>query len=195
MRYADDCNIYMGNQATAQRVLASITQWLSQHLRLEIKASKSGIGRPWERKFLGFRIDPAGKIEVAPRSLDRFQDRGRELWRSCESRSSKELKDRWRAYLKGWWNYFCLAEERRNLHDLEGWIHRHMRACFWLRWHHRRGRLRALGRLGLRGRHLKWRTALKGHGASPPVPVCMWRCPTRCSDRYGLLVSSDLAAT
>ena len=74
-------NIYVGSQAAAQRVLASITQWLSKHLRLEVNAAKSGVGRPWERKFLGFRVDPAGKIEVAPRSLERFQDRGRELWR------------------------------------------------------------------------------------------------------------------
>jgi group II intron reverse transcriptase/maturase len=101
VRYADDCNLYVGSQAAAQRVLASITQWISKHLRLEVNATKSGVGRPWERKFLGFRIDPAGKIELAPRSLERFQDRVRELWRSCQSLSSNELRDQWRAYLKG----------------------------------------------------------------------------------------------
>jgi RNA-directed DNA polymerase len=95
VRYADDCNLYVGSQAAAQRVLTSITQWISKHLRLEVNATKSGVGRPWERKFLGFRIDPAGKIEVAPRSLERFQDRVRELWRSCQSLSSNELRDRW----------------------------------------------------------------------------------------------------
>jgi len=195
VRYADDCNIYVGSQAAAQRVLASITQWISKQLRLEVNATKSGVGRPWERKFLGFRIDPSGKIEVAPRSLERFQDRVRELWRSCQSLSSNELRDQWRAYLKGWWNYFCLAQERRDLHGLEGWIRRHIRKCFWLRWHHRRGRLRALRRLGLRGRHLKVAYSSRGAwriAASPSLHLALSKAVLR---QYGLLVPSDLAAS
>jgi group II intron reverse transcriptase/maturase len=195
VRYADDCNLYVGSQAAAQRVLASITQWISKHLRLEVNATKSGVGRPWERKFLGFRIDPAGKIEVAPRSLERFQDRVRELWRSCQSLSSNQLRDRWRAYLNGWWNYFCLAEERRDVHGLEGWIRRHIRKCFWLRWHHRRGRLRALRRLGLSGHHLKVAHSSRGAwriAASPSLHLALSNAVLR---QYGLLVPSDLAAS
>jgi len=63
-RYADDCNIYVGSQRAAERVLESITQWVGKHLRLRINATKSGTGRPWERKFLGFRISPKGEIEA-----------------------------------------------------------------------------------------------------------------------------------
>ena len=88
-----------------------------------------------------------------------------------------------------------LLPRSHNLHDLEGWIRRHIRTWFWLRWHHRRGQLRALGRLGLRGRHLKvayssqgaWRIA-----ASPSLHVALSNAVLR---QYGLLVSSDLAAT
>lgn len=187
-------NIYVGSQAAAQRVLASITQWISKHLRLEVNATKSGVGRPWERKFLGFRIDPKGKIEVAPRSLERFQDRVRELWRSCQSLSSKELRDRWRVYLKGWWNYFQLAEERRNILHLEGWLRRHIRKCFWLRWHDRRGRLRALRRLGLKGRLLQVAYSSRGAwriAASPSLHTALSKAVLR---RHGLWVPSDLAA-
>jgi hypothetical protein len=176
-------------------VLTRITQWISKQLRLEVNATKSGVGRPWERKFLGFRIDPAGKIEVAPRSLERFQNRVRELWQSCQSLSSNQLRDQWRAYLNGWWNYFCLAEERRNVHGLEGWIRRHIRTCFWLRWHHRRGRLRALRRLGLRGRHLKVASSSRGAwriAASPSLHMALSNAVLRL---YGLLVPSDLAAS
>src|SRR6516164_8657077 len=79
-RYADDCNIYVSSQRAAERVLASISQWVREHLRLEINLSKSAAGRPWERKFLGFRINPQGRIEVAPQSRERFQTRVRELW-------------------------------------------------------------------------------------------------------------------
>ena len=62
-RYADDCNIYVSSERSAQRVLASLRAWIQKHLRLEVNATKSGTGRPWERKFLGFRINPEGKIE------------------------------------------------------------------------------------------------------------------------------------
>jgi RNA-directed DNA polymerase len=195
VRYADDCNIYVGSEAAAQRVLASITRWIGKHLRLEVNATKSGVGRPWERKFLGFRIGPEGKIAVAPRSVERFEERVRELWRSCQSLSSNELRDRWCAYLRGWWNYFCLAEERRNVRAVEGWVRRHMRKCFWQRWHNRRGRLRALRRLGLRGRLLKVASSSRGAwriAASPSLQTALSNAVLR---RHGLLVPSDLAAT
>lgn len=194
VRYADDCNIYVGSQAAAQRVLASVTRWISKHLRLEVNGTKSGVGQPWERKFLGFRISRQGQIEVAPRSLERFQDRVRQLWRSCQSLSSQELRDNWRVYLKGWWNYYQLAEDRRNVHSLGGWIRRHIRKCFWLRWHDRRGRLRALRRLGLSGRLLQ--VAYSSRGAwrvagSPSLHTALSNAVLR---RYGLGVPSDLAA-
>jgi len=194
-RYADDCNIYVGSQRAAQRVLESISQWISRHLRLEVNASKSGTGRPWERKFLGFRINPAGQIEAAPQSVERYKNKVRELWRSCQSLSSEQLRDNWRAYVRGWWGYFRLAEDRRSIFGLEGWIRRHIRKCFWLRWHNPRGRVRALRRLGLSGRLLK--VAYSHRGAWPlarsgSLHVAL---SNRRLRHYGFLVPSDLAAT
>ena len=133
-RYADDCNIYVGSQAAAERVLESVQEWIKKHLRLEVNATKSGVGRSWERKFLGFRLNREGQIEAAPESLERFKTKVRELWRSCQSRSSNQLRDAWRQYVRGWWGYYRLAENRRPIFRLEGWIRRHIRTCFWLRW-------------------------------------------------------------
>ena len=60
-RYADDCNIYVGSEAAAGRVLEGIENWIEKHLRLQVNKAKSGAGRPWERKFLGlFRINRRG---------------------------------------------------------------------------------------------------------------------------------------
>jgi RNA-directed DNA polymerase len=101
-RYADDCNIYVGSRRAAERVLASVTGWIKKNLRLEVNADKSGVGRPWERKFLGFRINPQGKIEAAPPSVERLKAKVREMWRSCQSITSDKLRDRWRAYIRGW---------------------------------------------------------------------------------------------
>jgi RNA-directed DNA polymerase len=193
-RYADDCNIYVSSQRAAERVLASVTDWIKKHLRLEVNATKSGTGRPWERKFLGFRINPQGKIEVAPQSVERFKMKVRELWRSCQSQTSDELRDIWRAYIRGWWEYYQLAEERRNVLGLEGWIRRHIRCCFWQRWHDWRGRLRKLRQLGLSGRHLKVAHSSKGAwriAASPSLQTALSNAVLR---RYGFWMPSDLAS-
>ena len=193
-RYADDCNIYVSSPRAAERVLESIRVWLEQHLRLEVNRAKSGVGRAWERKFLGFRINPEGKIAIAPANLERFRNKVRELWRSCQSRSSSELRDRWHAYVTGWWQYFSLAQERRDIFGLEGWIRRHIRKCFWLRWHDWRGRLKALRRLGLRGRQLKVAHSSKGAwpiARSPSLQTALNKALLR---RYGFVMPSDLAA-
>ena len=193
-RYADDCNIYVSSQRAAERVLASTTEWIKKHLRLEVNATKSGVGRPWERKFLGFRINPQGKIEAAPQSVERFKTKVREFWRSCQSQTSVELRDRWRAYVRGWWGYFRLAEERRNLFGLEGWIRRHIRSCFWQRWDNWRGRLRKLRNLGLSGRLLKVAHSSKGAwriAASPSLQTALSNAVLR---RHGFWMPSELAS-
>jgi group II intron reverse transcriptase/maturase len=193
-RYADDCNIYVSSQRAAERVLASLTDWIKKHLRLEVNASKSGTGRPWERKFLGFRINPQGRIEAAPQSVERFKMKVRELWRSCQSQTSEELRGTWRAYVRGWWGYYRLAEERRNVFGLEGWIRRHIRSCFWQRWHDWRGRLRKLRQLGLSGHLLKVAHSSKGAwriAGSPSLQTALSNAVLR---RYGFWMPSDLAS-
>lgn len=193
-RYADDCNIYVGSEASARRVAKTIRGWIESNLKLQVNADKSGSGRPWERKFLGFRIRKDGQIEVSPESLQRFKARVRELWTARQTATSTQLRDNWVRYVRGWWNYYCLAEWRYPVHGLEGWVRRHIRTCFWQRWHDRRGRRNALRRLGLRGRLLK--TAHSSRGAwrvakSPSLHTALSNVTLR---RYGFVLPSDLAA-
>ena len=194
-RYADDCNIYVGSGRAAERVLASITEWITKHLRLEVNATKSGVGRPWERKFLGFRINLEGKIVAAPKSVERFKQKVREYWQSCQSLSSNELRDDWRAFVRGWWAYFHLAEDRRNIFDLEGWIRRHIRKCFWQRWHDWRGRRKKLEKLGLYGQRLKVAHSSKGAWRIAASPSLQQALNNGILRRFGFLVPSDLAAS
>lgn len=193
-RYADDCNIYVHSEKAAERTLRSIKDWIEKHLRLQVNESKSGIGRGWERKFLGFRLTRDQQIEVAPESLKKFRQRVRELWQSCQSRTSEQLRDAWKRYVQGWWGYYRLAEYRRPVFDMEGWIRRHIRKCFWLRWHSSQGRAAAMRRLGLRGKML--RVAFSSRGAWPlagtgSLQTALSNAVLR---RYGFVMPSDLAA-
>jgi RNA-directed DNA polymerase len=194
-RYADDCNIYVGSERAAERVLAQMSQWIGTELRLEVNAKKSGVGRPWERKFLGFRVNAAGKIEAAPTSLERFKEKVRELWNSRQSLTSKELRDRWCTYVRGWWGYYRLAEQRHPIFRLEQWIRRHIRACFWDRWHDRRGRLRHLRALGIRGRGLKMAQSSLGAWRASVAPSVQAALSNATLRKYKFLLPSDLAVT
>lgn len=194
-RYADDCNVYVSSQASAERTLSSIQDWMEKHLRLKVNPAKSGTGRVWERKFLGFRLDRERRIGVAPESIEKFKAKAREMWRANQSRTSNELRDAWLSYVRGWWGYFRLAEARRPIFRLEGWIRRHIRKCFWLRWHSATGRESALQRLGLQGRMLK--VAFSSRGAwhlarNGSLNTALSKAVLR---RYGFLMPSDLAVS
>jgi len=192
-RYADDCNIYVSSQAAAERTLTSIQDWIEKRLRLKVNPVKSGTGRVWERKFLGFRLNPELQIGIAPESIGRFKAKVRELWRSCQSLTSNELRDRWKRFIRGWWEYFQLAEDRRSIFWLEGWIRRHMRKHFWLRWHNRRGRERKLRGLGVTGKLLKVASSARGAWRVAAALCMQMALNNAVLRKTGFLMPSDLA--
>ena len=193
-RYADDCNIYVSSQAAAERTLASIQDWIEKRLRLKVNSAKSGTGRVWERKFLGFRLNRKLQIGIAPESIERFKAKVRELWRNCQSLTSTELRDRWRSFIQGWWGYFQLAEDRRSIYRLEGWIRRHIRKLFWLRWHNKKGRERKLRGLGVKGPLLKVASSARGAWRVAAALCLQTALNDAVLRRTGFLMPSDLAA-
>jgi RNA-directed DNA polymerase len=74
VRYADDCNIYVRSERAGHRVMASITRFITQRLKLKVNEAKSAVARPQERKFLGFSFtsDPEIRRAIAPKALVRF---------------------------------------------------------------------------------------------------------------------------
>jgi RNA-directed DNA polymerase len=193
VRYADDCNIYVTSQSEATEVLQSISQWISRKLKLQVNAEKSGIGRVWERKFLGFILTVALLIAVAPQAITKFKDQVRSKWDARQSLSSVQLRDQWSAYQRGWWAYYRRAEDRRSITDLSGWIRRHIRKCFWQRWHNASGRRAALGKLGIPPSRLKLAHSSRGAWHMGRHPVIQEALNNRVLKRHGFITPSDLA--
>lgn len=193
-RYADDIVIFVGSERSAQRVLETTTRWIETHLKLPVNYAKSGTGRPWERQLLGFRILEDGRIALAERSLAGYRDQVRAHWNARQSLTSKELVERWQRYIRGWCNYFRLAEARWVVAPLEKWTRRHMRKCFWLRWHNADGRRRALRRLGAAPYHLATASASCGAWRMARSGTLNTILSTRVLRRYGLWTPSDLWA-
>jgi group II intron reverse transcriptase/maturase len=194
VRYADDCNIYVGSETSAQRVFASIVEWIEKKLRLRINRAKSGTGPVGGRKFLGFSLSVKGVIEVAKKSLERFKEKVRELWEARQSKTNQQMRDQWNRYVRGWTGYFRLAEDVRALKRLEGWIRRHIRKFYWQRWHCAKGRLRAFRRLGLKER--LWTSARSGRGAwrMAATPAMQQAISNARLNHYGYLMPIKLMA-
>ena len=107
-RYADDVAIFV----TRERILESLTAWIAKHLKLRVNATKSGVDRPWNGTFLGFRITGEGRIAPAPGSLERLKDRVRKVWNACWSTPLEDRIRHWQAYIRGWSAYFGVCDSR-----------------------------------------------------------------------------------
>ena len=193
-RYADDINIFVGSERSAQRVLCSMITWIEKHLKLPVNRAKSGAGRPQDRQMLGFRIQEDGRIAIAPKSLDKFKAKVRVLWSARQGLTSRELIRQWQAYVRGWCNYFQLAEIRWVMIPLEKWLRRHIRKCFWQRWHDRKGRLNALLRLGARPCHLRVAAASTGAWRMARTGALQTVLANHTLRRYGMWMPSELWA-
>ena len=191
-RYADDVAIFVSSERSAQRVLESISLWIVKHLNLRVNQNKSGAGRPWDGQYLGFRITEEAEIVIAPKSIARYQEKVRKCWDARQSLTSKQLIKQWRQYSIGWWSYFKIATEPWNIKRLEGWTRRHMRKCFWLRWHNKKGRLNALRRLGATPRQQETASSSRGAWRIAKSPTLHKVLSNATLRRYGLFAPSEL---
>ena len=164
-RYADDCNIYVRSERAGQRVMKSLTRFITKKLKLKVNEAKSAVARPQERKFLGFsfRVGPEVKRVIAPKALDCFKHRIREITRRAKSVSLQTTIEELAPYMRGWRNYFGFCETPEVLVYLTRWVRLRLRAALWRQWKTPRRRRAALIVLGVRPR-LASSTAVSGHG-------------------------------
>ena len=150
-RYADDCNIYVASERAGQRVMASISSFISKRLKLKVNADKSAVGRPWERKFLGFRItaDQPPKRTIAPKAITRFKGRVRELTRRARGMSFPTVVEDLKPYLRGWGNYFGWCQTPQVLRALDKWVRRRLRCYRWAQFQHPKRRHQELRKRGV----------------------------------------------
>ena len=164
-RYADDCNIYVQSKRAGQRVLASVTQFLAKRLKLKVNETKSAVGRPWKRKFLGYSMTfhKQPRLKVAPASVKRFKCKLKELFRIGRGRNLAKFITELKPVLRGWVNYFRLAAVKGVFEELDVWIRRKLRCILWRQWKRVFTRAKNLMRQGLdEGR--AWKSATNGRG-------------------------------
>src|SRR5216683_487944 len=153
VRYADDCNIYVRSERAGQRVVESISRFITQKLKLKVNEAKSAVARPQERKFLGFGFTagPDIKRTIAPKSLERFKQRIRDITRRAKGVSIKTTMEELATYMRGWRGYFGFCETPEVLIALTRWVRLRLRAALWRQWKTPGRRRAALIALGISG--------------------------------------------
>jgi len=154
VRYADDSNIYVRSERAGQRVMKSVTRFITQELKLKVNETKSAVAQPQERKFLGFSFTagPEVKRVIAPKALNRFKQRIREITRRAKGVSMKTTIGELAPYMRGWRSYFGFCETPEVLLSLTRWVRLRIRAAMWRQWKTPRRRREALMELGVRSR-------------------------------------------
>jgi len=152
VRYADDCVIYVRSKQAGKRVMGSVSRFITGKLRLKVNRDKSAVGRPWERKYLGFCVtnsQRSPKLRIHWKTIKRFRDKVREITTRTRGRSLRQVMSELNQYLQGWWGYYCLTESTNRLKPLDHWIRRRLRAVLWKQWKNRRTRVRELLKRGV----------------------------------------------
>ncbi len=152
VRYADDCVIFVRSERAGKRVMESVSRFIEKKLRLKVNHEKSAVGRPWDRKYLGFcttNTRRAPKLRIHWKTIQRFRDRVREITAHKAGRSLRQVIEELTQYISGWWSYFCLTESVNRLCPLAPWVRRRLRALVWKQWKNRPTRVRELRKRGI----------------------------------------------
>jgi len=165
-RYADDCNVYVQSRRAGERGLASITGYLRKQLKLKVNRDKSAVDRPWRRRFLGYSmtLHKQPRLKVAAASVQNLKGKLRAAFRRGRGRNlGRFISDELTPLLRGWINYFRLAQVKGVFESLDGWLRRKLRNILWRQWKRPATRARKLMSRGL-DEARAWKSATNGRG-------------------------------
>lgn len=136
-RYADDCNVYVKSEKAGQRVFESVTKFVEEKLKLKVNRGKSAVDRPHKRKILGYSFTwhKQPKLRVPKESIKKVRGHLKAIFRSARGRNlQRTITEELNPVIRGWINYFRLAEVKSFAEDLDGWIRRRLRLVLWKQW-------------------------------------------------------------
>ncbi len=146
-RYADDLVILVGSLRAGERVKASVTRYLTSQLKLKVNESKSRVCGAHEVVFLGFTFYGT-KLRWSDKSFQTFKHRVRRLtgrsWGVSMDTRFRKLAE----YVRGWMNYYGISDYYRPVPEIDKWIRRRIRMCYWKQWRWTRTKVRHLLALG-----------------------------------------------
>lgn len=136
-RYADDCNVYVKSKKSAERVMKSVTKFIEKDLKLKVNKEKSKVDRPWRLKYLGYTFyTKKGEmgIRVHQMSIKKLKEKLRSITGRSNAMSMEFRALKLKQLIIGWISYFKLADMKSTLRELDEWLRRRLRLCYWKQW-------------------------------------------------------------
>jgi group II intron reverse transcriptase/maturase len=152
VRYADDIVILTRTREDGEAVLREVSRFITGKLKLKVNEEKSCVLRPWEAKFLGFRVTRmygVTRTVIHPKTVRRFKDRVREITRRVRGRNIHTVIGEFNRFLTGWRSYYQRGMSKALIAELNSWIVRRLRAFLWNQWRLPRTKVKRLERLGI----------------------------------------------
>lgn len=191
VRYADDCSIYVSSAKSAERVMGSITDYIETKLLLKVNRTKSKISRPNQSTLLGYsfyRSKKGWKPRIAPKTMDKMKDKIKKLLKRNMSEPVLSKFASLSLMVRGWVNYFLLADGKRNMQQLDGLMCSRIRIILWHHWKRPKTRMRNLLKMGInRQKAYMWSNSSKGPCRIAHSPIMQTTISYQWIDRNGLL--------
>jgi len=152
VRYADDIVILVRSQKASERVLDSITRYITNKLKLKVNAEKSKCARPWEIKFLGYKVTKmygATRLVTHPKTVARFKDKVRKITRRMRRVSIHVVIWKLNQLIRGWTPCYGRGLSQKLKRELNRWIIRRLKAYLWKQWRKPKTKIKNLTKLGL----------------------------------------------
>ena len=192
IRYADDIVLLCKSKRAAERLLESSVRYLEGKLKLKVNRDKSRVTRVTARKnfkFLGFafgRNKEEIRIRIHPKSLMKAKNKLRELTKRNQGRNVRQVMEKQKLFMRGWLNYYGLADMKSNVEKLDKWLRRRYRMYIWKQWKKPKTRFKNLMKLGIPKYHAM-RTAWTGkaYWAASDLPTVKWAITNERLERAG----------
>ena len=154
VRYADDCIIAVRSEASAKRVMYSITEWIERKLGLKVNTEKTRITRPGKLKYLGFGFykdakEKEWKCRPHKESVEKFKRALKKLTNRSQSMAFAKRVQRLNWVIRGWINYFAISSMKKVMNDIDAHLRTRLRVIIWKQWKVPKKRQWGLQKLGI----------------------------------------------
>lgn len=175
IRYADDCSVYVKTKRAGERVMVSISKFIEKELKLKVNEVKSAVTRPWKTKLLGYSFYSAKgekRLKIAKESISKYKDKIREITSRSKPFAMYRRYELLRQLNVGWYNYFHLNEARSVIEELDEWVRRRIRLCYWKQWPRVKTRIKELEKMGVPSwKVYQWGNTRKGYWRIANSPI------------------------
>ena len=191
VRYADDLLIFCKSKKAAKRTLEKIVPFIEGKLFLKVNREKTSVAYVRSVKYLGYGFyvyRGEGRLRIHPKSIVKFKDRVREVTGRSNGMGIEERKSRLNSLIRGWMNYFKMADAKALLKRLDEWIRRRIRMFTWKRWKKIRTRFNNLKRAGISPEQAwMWANTRKAYWRIARSPILTKTISTNMIERAGYL--------